>query len=178
MINLSGDVALQTADDLELREDPPWCGAQHRPGFGSAVPEADDSDHVKSRIRLAITAPMEPMAHGLAGGCRNRVRAAQVGECGIRVEPLDVLPGRDEQLTGVPDPNPEQRDRLRCRPPDKPGEVLVELADLTIERDDATGDRTKSKFGGLHPRSSGGVPAGCIWREGGLCLQFACTSEP
>ena len=72
-----------------------------------------------------------------------------MSEGAIRVEPFDVLTRRDEQLAGMTDPDTEKRDRPRRCPSDEADELFIELADLTVERDDATGDRTEGELGGL-----------------------------
>ncbi len=47
------------------------------------------------------------------------------------------------------DPDTEECDRPRGRPSDKADELLIEFADLTVERDDATGGRMEGELGGL-----------------------------
>jgi hypothetical protein len=58
-----------------------------------AAAQSDDGDHVEGAVGVAVAARVEAVSFGLAGGSGDGGGAAQVGEGGLAVEAVDVLPG-------------------------------------------------------------------------------------
>src|SRR6266487_3156609 len=77
-VDLAGDIPLQAADDLPLRQ--ALLGAPLDVGAGSRVgPHPGDHDPPQRLVGLAVAAAVEPVPAGdLAGGGRDRGDAAQV----------------------------------------------------------------------------------------------------
>jgi hypothetical protein len=76
VVDLAGDVALETAHDLALRF--ALLGASFGVGSGApAVGQPADGDEVKRSVGLAITTGVEAMPGGLARGCGDRACAAE-----------------------------------------------------------------------------------------------------
>jgi len=93
-VDLSGDVALQAADDLRLGQ--ALGGAPLDVGSGGRmVAHADDHDAVQGGVGLAVTAAVQAVADGRAGGGFGRRRSAEHGEGGLGAEALWVVACRD-----------------------------------------------------------------------------------
>ena len=76
VVDLAGDVALEAAHDFALGL--AFGGAAFDVGAGAlAVAQAADGDQVQRAVGLAVTAVVEAMAGRLAGGGRDRARAAE-----------------------------------------------------------------------------------------------------
>src|SRR5215217_665771 len=76
---------------------------------GRLVPaQPHDHDAVQRGVGLAVAAPVQAMAAGLARGGLHRRAAAQRGERGLAVEPLPVVPGTDQQRGGTVRADAEQ----------------------------------------------------------------------
>src|SRR5208282_6892533 len=73
-----------------------------------AVAKAADDDQMQCPIGLPVAAVVQAVTRGLAGGRRDRTRAAQRGERRLAAEPFNVLPGGHEQLAGVAGRDAEQ----------------------------------------------------------------------
>jgi hypothetical protein len=72
-----------------------------------------------------------------------------VREGGLRAQPLQVLPGGDQQLAGVDGADAKQGGGARCGPGDQAAELLVELAELLSQGQGAVGDSAQGQLGGL-----------------------------
>jgi hypothetical protein len=108
VVGLARDVALETADDLGLGL-AFGCSALGVGARAGAVAQAADGDQVQRAVGVAVAAVVETVAGGLARGRRDRTGAAQRGERALTAQALDVLPGADEQLSGVAGRDAEQR---------------------------------------------------------------------
>src|SRR6266550_8423655 len=76
VVDLAGDVALEAADDLELGM--ALGGAPSDVVLGGLVDaQAGDNDQVQGAVGVAVTAPIEPVPLGLAGGGAQRCDTAQ-----------------------------------------------------------------------------------------------------
>src|SRR5438309_7854759 len=158
VVDLAGDVALETADDLFLVE--AFGGAAFGVGAGAgAAAEPADGDQVERAVCFAVAAAIEPVSGGAAGRGGDRAGAAEASEGGLVAESFDVLAGADEELAAVLGGDAEQA----CCPwrggGDEPGEVRVEQADLELELAGAFGDAAQRELGCLqrfvHPRRVG-----------------------
>jgi hypothetical protein len=92
--------ALETADDLGLGL-AFGCSALGVGARAGAVAQAADGDQVQRAVGVAVAAVVETVAGGLARGRRDRAGPAERGERALTAQALDVLPGADEQLSGV-----------------------------------------------------------------------------
>src|ERR1700754_3563108 len=82
LVDLSGDVPFEAADDLLLGL--AFGSASGNVGAGVRVPgHAGDGEDVEGIVRLAIAAAIEAITHGLAGTGRNGCDAAEVSERGL-----------------------------------------------------------------------------------------------
>ena len=61
------------------------------------IAKSDDNNAMESRIGLTVSATVEPMPVGLAGGSRYGTDAAQGGECSFGMETIRVTPGSNEE---------------------------------------------------------------------------------
>src|SRR5215218_6191182 len=148
VVGLARDVALETADDLGLG----LAFGGSALGVGAcagAVAQAADGDQVQGAVGVAVAAVVETVAGGLARGRRDRAGAAERGERALAAQALDVLPGADEQLSGVAGRDAEQRGRARRRAADQPLELLVERGDLLVEGLDTPRQRAQREARGL-----------------------------
>ena len=104
-IDLAGDVTLAAADDLGLGFS--FCGAALGAGAGDRVrAHAGEHDPPQSVAGLAPATGVEPVADGLARGCRDRSGSAQVRPGGLAAQPPGMVSRGDEQ----------QRRRVRSDP--------------------------------------------------------------
>jgi hypothetical protein len=122
-----------------------WAYARVR----GAVAQAADGDQVQGAVGFAVAAVVETVAAGLARGRRDRAGAAARGERALAAQALDVLPGADEQLSGVAGRDAEQRGRAWRGAADQPLELLVERGDLRVECLDAPRQRAQREARGL-----------------------------
>ena len=74
------------------------------------VLHAHDDRAVKSGVGLAVTAAVESVARGEPGGGRNCGDAAEPGPGRLGADPVDVVPGDDEQFGGGVRADAEGRD--------------------------------------------------------------------
>ena len=82
-VELSSDVALQTADDLGLGL--AFLGASLDVGAGRPVPgHPPDRDQVQRPVRLSVAAPVQPVPGDLARGGRDREDVPTAVELGWR----------------------------------------------------------------------------------------------
>ena len=70
-------------------------------------------------------------------------------ERSFMAQPLDVLPGRDEQLCRHYAAHAQQRGGARRDALDQARQVLVEAGDLGLEGQDALGQAAQGQFGSL-----------------------------
>src|SRR5215207_5569067 len=148
VVGLARDVALEAADDLGLGL-AFGCSALGVGARAGAVARAADGDQVQRAVGVAVAAVVETVAGGLARGRRDRTGAAERGERALTAQALDVLPGADEQLSGVAGRDAEQRGRARRGAADQPLELLVERGDLLVERLDTPRQRAQREARGL-----------------------------
>lgn len=117
-----------------------------------AVTQTTDDDQVQSTIGLVIAAIVEAVASRLARGGGDRAGAAYRGERALAAEPVDVLPGSDQQLAGLSGRDAEQLGAARRRGRDELLELAVQGRDLTIESLDPLGDRSQCELRCLERR--------------------------
>src|SRR5918994_6966370 len=87
--DLACDRALEAAHDLRLRLSLPRAAPDVVDG-GLVEAHACDDDAVKGGVGLPVAASVQPVAAGPAAGRRYRAGAAQLGEGGLRANPLGV----------------------------------------------------------------------------------------
>src|ERR1700733_6859658 len=144
-VDLAGDVPFEAAHDLALGF-----------AFGGAaldvcaralaVAQPAYGDEVKRAVGLAVAAVVEAGAVGLAGRGGDRAGAAEHRERSFAAEAVDVLPGGDEQLTGVPGGDAEQLDGARCGSRDEWLEFVIQVGDFEIESLDPLSDRAQREL--------------------------------
>src|SRR5215204_7576630 len=97
--DLAGDVALQAADDLGLRQ--AFVGAALGVGAGAGVvAEAAKNDNVERVVGATVAAAVGPVAVGASAAGGDRCGAAEVREGGFGLDPVKVVAGADEHLAG------------------------------------------------------------------------------
>jgi hypothetical protein len=107
----------------------------------------DDDDPVESSVGLSVSAAVEPVACGHAGGGRDGCHAAQTGERGFGADPVGVVAGDDEDFgCGVGSDSKCGGQVGRCGSGEVGQDPFVG-ADLGVEVEPAAGDR-----------------AGCVWQ--------------
>ena len=105
VVDLAGDVALQTAHDVELGQ--ALVGPPLHIGPGRRVAaHPDQGDPPQGVVGVAVAAAIQPVAVGPARGRRHGGGAAQVREGRLGAQPLGVVAGGDQQLPGGVDPDP------------------------------------------------------------------------
>src|SRR6266536_2814444 len=82
-VDLAGDVTLETADDLCLRQPPGGAPLDVGAGRGVRAHPGDD-DPPQGVVGLAVAAGVEAVAGALARGCGDRGSSAQVRPRGLR----------------------------------------------------------------------------------------------
>jgi hypothetical protein len=77
--------------------------------------DADTADHgqVQCGVGLSVPAPVEPVTSGHSRRCGQLCDTAQLGKAGLGAEPARVVAGRDQQLPGDLDPDPDPVQQLR-----------------------------------------------------------------
>ena len=157
------DEALEAAQHVLLRQALGKTAA-HVVSASPVVAEPADSDHVQSTVGLSIAAPMQPHPAGLSGIDGNRCDTAQAREPGLRAEPVDVLPGADQQLGRVTGPDPDPGDERGSRPGYEPVQVGLDGGDLRVQLVYASGQSSQGHFRGLKGLlQSGGIGAEPTW---------------
>jgi hypothetical protein len=103
--DLAGDVALQAADDLGLRQAfvSAALGVSARP---CVIAEPDENDDVECIVGATVTAAIEPVSVGASAAGGDRRGAAEVREGGFGLDPVSVVAGADEHLAGDLGSNP------------------------------------------------------------------------
>ena len=105
VVDLTGDVTLQAAHDVELGQ--ALVGPPRDIGPGRRVTaHADQGDAPQGMVGSAVAAAVEAVAVGAARGGGDRGGATQVCEGRLRAEPLGVVTGGDQQLAGGVDATP------------------------------------------------------------------------
>ena len=105
VVDLAGDVELQAADDLGLRQ--AFVGSALGVGAGAwVVAEAAKNDNVERIVGAAVTAAIEPVWVGASAAGGDRRGAAEVREGGFGLDPVKVVAGADEHLAGDLGSNP------------------------------------------------------------------------
>jgi hypothetical protein len=132
VVDLPGDIALQTPHDVELGQALVGPPLDIGPGWWVAV-HGDQGDAPQGVVGLAVAAAVEAVAVGAARGRRDRGDATQLGEGRLATQPLGVVAGGDQQLAGGVDPDPGQRDQGGGGRGDQDLELVVELGELGLE---------------------------------------------
>jgi hypothetical protein len=103
---------------------------------------------VQRAVRVAVAAFVEPMTfHALARRSGQRRDAAQVRERSLRAQPLGVVAGGDQQLSGGLHADAELRDERWCSPVHERAEVGVEFGDLGDQFEVAAGELLERQLG-------------------------------
>ena len=84
-------------------------------------------------VGLAVAARVEPVADGLAGGCRDGGGAAQVRPGGLAAQPLRVIPGRDKQQRRGVGADPVEGEKAGGPGSDEGADELVEALELAVQ---------------------------------------------
>src|SRR5262245_29419621 len=149
VVDLAGDVALEAADDLALRE--PFGFPSRGVGAGTRTEaEARDRGEVEGAIGLPVATAIEPVALRHAGTRGERRHAAEHREAGLAAQPLRVVTSGDEQLAGDLDADPDLVEQLRVELADELLDRLVQIRDLVVELDDPTSDALERDPGRYH----------------------------
>src|SRR5829696_7510841 len=91
--DLAGDVALQAADDLGLRQ--AFVSAALGLGAcGGVLAEAAKNDNVERVVGATVAAAIEPVAVGASAAGGDRCGAAEVREGGFGLDPVKLSPAR------------------------------------------------------------------------------------
>src|SRR6266545_3214992 len=90
------------------------------------------------------------MTSRFAGRRWNWRGAAKVGESCLTVEPVEVLPGGDQQLTCVAGADAEERNGAWSGLGNQRLEVPIERSDLCIQDDNALAEGAQGKLGSLN----------------------------
>src|SRR5215212_997490 len=138
-VDLAGDVALQTADDLAFAETFDGSSLHVVPG-GWWVAHADDGDDVKGAVSGPVAAAAETVpAAGASAAGRLWGDAAEFGKGCLVPDPVGVVAGGGEELAGDLDADPGQFDQCWGGDPDEALDLVVEGFDLGVERLPAAG---------------------------------------
>ena len=104
-IDLAGNVTLQAADDLGLGFS--FCGAAFDiSARGRVGAHAGEHDPPQGVVGLAVAAGVEPVADGLARGCRDRGGGAQVRPGGLAAQPFGMVSAAMSSSAAVLGPIP------------------------------------------------------------------------
>ena len=146
VVDLAGDVALETAHDVELGQ--PLFGPPLDIGSGRWVAAHPDQGNApQGVVGLAVTAAVESVAVGAARGRRDRGGAAKMGEGGLAAEPMGIVTGGHQQLPGGVDPNPGQGDQGRRGRGDQQLELSIKLSELGLELLPAASQGPQARLG-------------------------------
>ena len=131
-VDLAGDVALQAADDLLLRQPfrsaPPDVGAS-----GPVGAHPGDHDPPQGMVCFAVPAAVEPVPAGLPRGRGDRRDGAHMRPGSLTAQPLRVVPGRDQQQGGGVRADAAAAEQTRRADSDERDDQLVQPTDLGIE---------------------------------------------
>src|SRR5690606_21221694 len=97
---------------------------------GRVVAHAGEHDPVEGGVGLPVSSPVEPVAAGPPGGGGQWCGGAEHGERGLRVQPVRVVAGGDEELSGGVGADAEQLDQDRVDLRHQRVDQLIELGDL------------------------------------------------
>jgi hypothetical protein len=146
-VDLAGDVALQAADDLVLRQAfggaPLDVGARRRV---SAHP--GEHDPPQRVVGLAVAARVESPAGDFPRRGGDRGDRAQVRPGGLRPQPFRVVPGRDQQQGSGVGADAVQGEQAGCAGSDEGDDELVEPLDLAVEEFGAPSQLAQRDAGG------------------------------
>ena len=107
--------AFEAADDLGFGL--AFGGSSGEVGDGGLVEaHADDDGAVEGCVGLSVSAAVEAVSVGHAGGCRDRCDTAQPGPGGLGADAVDVVAGDDEHLGGGGGADAKRVDQLRHKP--------------------------------------------------------------
>src|SRR5829696_7296069 len=108
--DLAGDVALQAADDLGLRQ--AFVGAALGVGAGAGVvAEAAKNDNVERVVGATVAAAIEPVAVGASAAGGDRCGAAEVREGGFGLDPVKLSPALMSTWPATSGPTPGRASR-------------------------------------------------------------------
>ena len=111
VVDLAGDVAFQTAQDVELGQALLGPPLHIGPGLRVAA-HPDQGDPPQGVVGVAVAAAVQPVAVGAARGRRDRGGAAPVGEGGLDPQPLGVSPAVTSSWPAVSIPTPGSATRV------------------------------------------------------------------
>ena len=99
LVDLPRKEAFKAADDFPFG--PTVCRASgHIVDGGLVMAHADHDGSVEGGVRVTVTAPIESVpTGGHPGRGWDRTRAAELGECGFRANPIGIVP-EDNQHRG------------------------------------------------------------------------------
>jgi hypothetical protein len=99
VVDLAGYVALETSDDVGLGQ--AFLGPPFHIGAGAGVvAEPAENDHVEGPVGVAVAAAVESVSVGAAAAGGDRCGTTQVGEGGLGPDPVRVVAGAREELSG------------------------------------------------------------------------------
>src|SRR6266536_3635820 len=131
-VELTGDVALETADDFGLGST--LCGSALHVGARGWVPaHSAHSQQVQRPVALAVTAAVKAIAGDLAGGGRDRRYANQVGECSLAHQAFGIVTDDGQQGRCYVGANAFDRHQSRGNRRHQLLQVPIERIDLRTE---------------------------------------------
>src|ERR1700754_5013540 len=132
-VDLSSDVALQTADDLSFAQ--ALGGAPLDVVAGRLVmAHPHDGGDVERAVSRPVASPAESVAAGGSSAARWLwCDAAELGEGGLVADAVGVVAGGDEELAGELDPDAVQLDECRCGSAHQDFDLPVQRLDLLVE---------------------------------------------
>ena len=104
------------------------------------VGEASDHDPPQGAVGLTVTGAAEAMSLLFAAGRVEWCCAAEPSEGSFVADPARVLAGGDEERAGGVGADPDSFDHLGCGLRDERCEQIVEVPDLVVEFQDASGE--------------------------------------
>jgi hypothetical protein len=131
-VDFAGDVALEAANDLHLRF--PFFEASLGVGAGGWMgAHAGDHDPPQSMVGGAVTAGIEPVPDGFAGGGRDRRYTTEMGPGRFGAKPLGVVAGDDEEHGGGVGADAVDGEEAWGVQRDEGDDELVEADELSVE---------------------------------------------
>jgi hypothetical protein len=91
-------------------------------------------------IGLAVTAAIEPVAVGLATGCRDGAGATQLGQGCLRTDTLRIIADKEQHLGGCAGSHPVRLEQFWRELSCQGLEVRVVVFDFGVEYQPAPGD--------------------------------------
>ena len=155
LVDLSRKEAFQAPDDLAFGSAIGGASGDVVAG-GLVESHADDDGAIEGGVGVAVAASIEAVpAGGHPGRGRDRARAAELREGGVRTNPVGVIAEDDQQLGRGVGAHTEALAEGRCCLGREAREVLVVYRHFLGESDPAAGKRPERVLGGCSERIDG-----------------------